>query len=127
MRSITDLPEDELQVAHDAAETLLRFRAYLPFGAMLPMLAGRWRDDIRDLLGLKRDELPHRGKEHRPLDELTSTELGTLADAVTTLLEVRFTSAMDDPALPKLLRDLANSLDTQSTEREQLQASIGAS
>jgi hypothetical protein len=46
---------------------------------------------------------------------------------VTTLLEVRFTSAMDDPALPKLLRDLANSLDTQSTEREQLQASIGAS
>jgi hypothetical protein len=32
---------------------------------MLPMLAGRWRDDIRDLLGLKRDELPHRGKEHR--------------------------------------------------------------
>jgi hypothetical protein len=125
MRSLTQLPEDELKVALNAAEALMRFKAYLP-GGLLFMLVGRFRDDIREILGMEVEELPHRGKERRSLDELTSVELDTVSGAVTILLEVRFTSVIDDPALPKLLREFDGSLDEQETERAQIQASMAS-
>jgi hypothetical protein len=69
-------------------------------------------------------ELPRRGREHRSLDELTSVELDTVSGAVAILLEVRFTSVMDDPGLSKLLCEFDGDLSTQKTEREELKASV---
>jgi hypothetical protein len=43
------------------------------------------------------------------LDDLTSSELGTLSDSVLALL-TRFTTLMDDPLLPELLRGLRDAL-----------------
>jgi hypothetical protein len=53
MRSLSEMPPDALQVAHDAAGALLKFRAYLPPGALLVMIVGRFRGDIRDELGME--------------------------------------------------------------------------
>lgn len=125
MRSLTELPPDALTVAHDAAEALMEHKAYLP-DSLLFMLVGRFRDDTREVLGMEIGDLPQRGRERRSLDELTSVELDTMSGAVTILLEARFTSAMDDPALPQLLREFDVSLGEQKTERQQLRASIGA-
>jgi hypothetical protein len=126
MRSLTELPKDKLKVAHDATEALMEHKAYLPPGGLLFMLVGRYRDDIREILGMQVEDLPQRGKERRSLDELTTVELDTLSGAVTILLEARFTSAMGDPALPKLLREFDGDLNTQKTERAQLRASIAS-
>jgi hypothetical protein len=126
MRSLNELPEDALKVALEAAETLVTFNAYLPPGGLLFLLLGRWRDDIREALGMELEELPRRAREHKPLDELTSVELGSVSGAVMILLQARFTWAMDDPALPRLLREYEGMLAKQQTEREQIQVEIGA-
>jgi hypothetical protein len=74
---------------------------------MLVMLAGRYRDDIRE--ALETEELPpaFQGREHRPLDELTSVELGSLSGAVVILLRDRFIGCMGDPAFAPMLREFA--------------------
>jgi hypothetical protein len=126
MRSLKDLDTDALKVALDATDSLMQHKAYLPPGGLLFMLLGRFRDDIRDLLGMERGELPTRGKERRSLDELTSVELGTVSGAVVILLENHITSVMDDPDLAKLLREFESSLGKQKTERAQLRASIAS-
>jgi hypothetical protein len=126
MRSFTELPADALQVARDAADTVVRFRAYLPPGGLLVMLAGRLCDDVREALEMEPVEPAYRGRERRSLDELTSVELDTIAGAVDILLN-RFVPYMDDPALAPLLRELRGALDEQKAERVQIQASIGAS
>jgi hypothetical protein len=127
MRSLTELPVDALQVAHDAAETVLRFRAYLPPGGLLVMLAGKFRDDIRDAREMEPLPRAYRGRDRLTLDELTSIELDTLAGAVGILLQRRFTDAMDDPELSAQLLGLSDALDEQKAERAQIRASIGRS
>jgi hypothetical protein len=127
MRSITEMTSDELRVARDAAETLMRFKAYLPPGGLLLLLVSKFRDDAGDLIGTERGPLPRRGRERRSLDELTSVELDTVAGATGILLQDRFTSAMGDPALPRLLREFCDGLYGQKAERAQIRASIGTS
>jgi hypothetical protein len=105
MRSLTELPITDLRVAGDAVETVIEFRAYLPPGEMLVMVAGRFRDDIRELLRVPRLEPAHRGTEVKPLDNLESADLRRTAKAVGTLVG-RFTPYMDDPELIALLSDL---------------------
>jgi hypothetical protein len=126
MRSLTELPKDQLTTARTAADAVMRLKAYLPPGGLLLMLLGRWRDEVGDALGIKRGDMPTRGKERRSLDELTSVELDTLSGAVGILAEVRLTATMDDPELPKQLREFGKALDDQKTEREQLRASIAS-
>jgi hypothetical protein len=127
MRSSSELTTDELQVAIDVAETLMTFKAYLPPGGLLLMLLSKFRDDTGDMLDTERGPLPRRGRERRSLDELTSVELDTVAGATGILLQDRFTSVMDDPELPRLLREFQGDLNRQKAERAELRASIGAS
>jgi hypothetical protein len=124
MRSLTEMSPDELHVAHDAAAALLRFRDYAPPGGLLVMLAGKFRDDVRDVLEMEPEPPVFRGRDRRSLDELTSVELDTIAGATGILLG-RFASYMDDPALVPLLRELRDSLNVQKSERARLWAEIG--
>jgi len=130
MPSLTELPPDTLKAAHDSAESLISFKAYLPPGGLLLMLLGRFRDDIREALGegagAETEGLPTRGRERRSLDELTSVELNTVSGAVMTLLQARFTQVMDDPALPRLLDEYQDKLTGQKTERAKIQASMSS-
>ena len=59
MRSLTKMTDDELKEAHHAADVLIseKFRSYLP-GRMLPMLLGRFRDDIAEAMGMEVPPLP---------------------------------------------------------------------
>jgi hypothetical protein len=125
MRSLTELPKDQLTTARTATDTVMKLKAYLP-GSLLFLLLGRWRDEVGDALGMKRGELPSRGKERQGLDKLTSSELDTLSGAVGILTEVRFRATMDDPELPKLLREFGKALDDEKTDRERIQASIAS-
>jgi hypothetical protein len=61
MRAPTEVTPDELREAHNAADTLIseRFRSYLP-GRMLPMLLGKFRDDVAESLGMELPPLPQR-------------------------------------------------------------------
>jgi hypothetical protein len=124
MRSLSELDPDALKVAHDAAETVIGFRAYMP-GGLLLVLLGKWRDDLRDVLGKELEHPPTRGPERPALDELTSIELDTLAGSTGILLD-RFTAFMDDPALVDYLRVFRAGLDEQKSERAEIRASIGA-
>jgi hypothetical protein len=118
MRYLTDLPITDLRVAGDAAETLIDFRAYLPPEGMLVMLTGKFRDDIRDALGMKRLEPAYRGSEIRPLGSLTSAAFDRLAKAAGVLLG-RFTPFIDDPELITLLSGLHEMLRIQTAKRGQ--------
>ena len=59
--SSTEMTPDELREAHCAADTLVseKFRGYLP-GRMLPMLVGKFRDDMAEALGMELPPLPQR-------------------------------------------------------------------
>jgi hypothetical protein len=105
MPSLAELPIADLRVAGDAVETVIEFRAYLPPGEMLVMVAGRFRDDIRELLRVPRLEPAHRGAEVKPLDSLESADLYRTAKAVGVLVG-RFTPYIEDPELITLLSDL---------------------
>lgn len=126
MRQLTDLPIADLRVAGDAAETLIDFRAHLPPEGMLVMLAGKFRDDIRDALGMKRLEPAYRGTEVRPLGGLTGAALDRLAKAAGILLG-RFTPFIDDPELITLLSGLHEMLCVQTAQRAQLREEVSAS
>jgi hypothetical protein len=121
MRAPTEVRPEELREAHDAADTLIseRFRSYLP-GRMLPMLLGKFRDDVAESLGMELP-LPQRSGPVKvvKLDDLTSSELGTLSRAVLVLV-TRFTALMDDPLLPKLLREFRDALATEKTDRARI-------
>lgn len=121
MPSLSQLTKDQLTTAHTAVDSVMKLKAYLPSGLLL-MLLGRWRDDVGDVLGLGRGDLPSRGKERRTLDQLTSAELDTLSGAVGILTEVRFTTRMDDPELPKQLREFRKALADETAGRAKLQA-----
>jgi hypothetical protein len=119
MRAPTEVRPEELREAHDAADTLIsdRFRSYLP-GRMLPMLLGKFRDDIAESLGIELPPLPRRPGPVKAvkLDDLTSGELGTLSGAVLVLV-TRFTALMDDPLLPELLREFRDALVIEQADR----------
>lgn len=126
MRSLKDLGTDALKVALTACDTLMERKAYMPRGGLLVMLLGRYRDDVREALDMDTEDIPRRGKVHRPLDEMTSAELDAAWGAATTLLQDRFTRHMDDPDLPKLLRAFQGDLSGQKTKRKQIRASIAS-
>jgi hypothetical protein len=122
MRAPTEVRPEVLREAHDAAETLIseRFRSYLP-GRMLPMLLGKFRDDVAESLGMELPPLPRRSGPVKvvKLDDLTSSELGTLSGAVL-ILVTRFTTLMDDPLLPKLLREFRGALVIEQADRARI-------
>jgi hypothetical protein len=97
-----------------------RFRSYLP-GRMLPMLLVKFRDDVAESLGMELPPLPQRSGPVKgvKLDDLTSSELDTLSGAVL-VLATRFTALMDDPLLPKLLREFQDALVTEKTDRARI-------
>jgi hypothetical protein len=53
------------------------------------------------------------------LDDLTSSELGTLSGAVFVLV-TRFTALMDDPLLPELLRGFRDALVIELADRARI-------
>jgi hypothetical protein len=105
MRAPTEARPEELREAHDAADTLIseRFRSYLP-GRMLPMLLGKFRDDVAESLGMELPPLPRRSGPVKvvKLDDLTSSELGTLSGAV--LVLARRPGARRPPRVQTLAR-----------------------
>jgi hypothetical protein len=110
MRTIAELSTDELRVAGDAVETVIDLRAYLPPDGTLIMLAGRFRDNIREELDVPPLEPAGRAPERKQLDlpgldDLPAVELDRLATAVTTLVG-RFRSFIDDPELATQLSEL---------------------
>ncbi len=121
MKIPKDTTNDALREAHDAADTLVsdRYRSYLP-GRLLPLLVEKFRDDVAEALGMRLPPLPQRPSV-RPvkLDDLTSGELDTLSGAVLTLV-TRFTACMEDPELPKLLRDFRDALIIEKAERARI-------
>ncbi len=122
MRAPTEVGPDELREAHHAADMLISetFRSYLP-GRMLPMLLGKFRDDVAKFLAMELPPLPQRSGRVKvvKLDDLTSSELGMLSDAVL-VLTTRFTALMDDPLLPKLLREFRDALVIDKADRTRI-------
>ena len=124
MHAPTEVGPEELRDAHDAADTLIseKFRSYLP-GWMLPMLLGKFRDDLAESLGMELPPLPLPRRSGPvkavKLDDLTSSELGTLSGAVLVLV-TRFTALMDDPLLPELLREFRDALVTEKADRTRI-------
>jgi hypothetical protein len=127
MRAPTEVRPEELRQALAAADTLIseRFRSYLP-GRMLPMLFGKFRDDVAESLGLKLRPPPQRSGPVKAvkLDDLTSGELGTLSGAVLVLV-TRFTALMDDPLLPRLLREFRDALAIEQADRARIADELG--
>lgn len=115
------MAEDALREAHRAVGTLMsdRLRSYLP-GRMLPILLGRFYDDLAEMLGKSLPDLSER-RAVRPakLDDLTTVELGTMRESVEILAD-RFTVIMEDPALPQLLIDLRGKLAAEQTDRARI-------
>ena len=105
MRTIAELSTDELRLAGDAIETVIDLRTYLPTDGTLIMLAERFRDDIRELLGVPVLKPADRGPERNQLDDLADEELDRMAEAVTALVG-RFRPFIDDPELVRQLNDL---------------------
>jgi hypothetical protein len=105
VQTIAELSKDQLRVAGDAIESVIDLRAYLPTDGTLIMLAGRFRDDVREELGVPPLDPAGRGPERKQLDDLGDEQLDRLATAVTTLVG-RFRPFIDDPELAKQLSDL---------------------
>jgi hypothetical protein len=109
------LDAEAVNLALYCVETIVRFRAYTS-GAILVMLLGKFRDDIRAAHRIEPLLPPQRGSQHLPLRELTPSELDAVIGAVGTLLD-QFEPFMDDPGLPALLRDFQDVLKFEVVER----------
>jgi len=123
MDAPAEMTTDELREAHYAADTLIseKFRSYLP-GRMLPMLLGRFRDEVAEALGMEPPPLPQRAGpvvKAAKLDGLTSVELDTLSGAVLVLV-TRFSDFMGDPLLPTLLREFRDALVIEKADRARI-------
>jgi hypothetical protein len=111
----TTLDADAFNLALHCLDTIVKFRAYTS-GALMVMLLGKFRDDVRESHG-KEPLLPaQRGSQHLPIGELESSDLDTLAGSAGTLLD-QFAPLMDDPELPTLLRDFQDALNAEKAER----------
>jgi hypothetical protein len=128
VRTFSELTKDRLVHAHDSADKLIseKYQSYLP-GRLLPLLLGRYRDDLADALGLPLPELPRRAGRVRAatLGELTMGELDEVSEAVQALA-TRYADTMDDPALPELLRNFRDALVIEKAERADIAASMRA-
>ena len=113
MRSLKDLPLDDLEVALNASDALMLHKQFMPRDGLLVMLVSRFRDDTREAIGMEAERYPGRGNVFCTLDDLTSAELDKVEAAVDTLLEDRFVAVMDDPELPGQLREFQGKLDEQ--------------
>lgn len=92
---------EDLREARDNAEILIseKYRKYLFLsGRLLPVLAGRFRDDMTEALGMELPAIPRRDGRVRPasLSDLTSAEFEELRGAVADLV-ARSTKLMEDP------------------------------
>jgi hypothetical protein len=127
MRNAEPLDSGDLKTALEAADTLLSFRDFTPPQGMFVMLLGRFRDDLRDALGM--DALRHavRGTRRRALAELRAVELSTLAGALAILRQSRITNIMDDPDLPLLLAGFADDVNGHRARLAALPAEAKAS
>jgi hypothetical protein len=125
MRYLTDLPIADLRAAGDATETLIEFCDYLSPDGMLVMLAGKFRDDIREILQVKRLERAYRGTEVKPLSDLSNEQYNRLALAVGVLVG-RYTLWMDDPELVAFLHGLHELLRVETARRVQPREEVGA-
>ncbi len=85
------------------------------------MLLGKFRDDVAKFLAMELPPLPQRSGPVKvvKLDDLTSSELGMLSDTVL-VLTTRFTALMDDPLLPKLLREFRDALVIEKADRTRI-------
>jgi len=90
------------------------------------MLATKFRDDPREVLVMETLPLPRRPVVQLSLDALTASELDSLWGAVVILVQPRFTSIMDDPALPRLLDQFQELLRVQRAERQQIRAEVAS-
>jgi hypothetical protein len=104
MASLTDLSLGELRQMGDAVETLIEFRDYLPRGGMLLMLAGKFRDHIRELLGMPSLGRLSRGPERKALTGLADADLVRLSKALVVLCP-ECASYVDDPEMNRLLAE----------------------
>ena len=107
MRETSHLDSGDIKTAMEAADTLLSFRDFMPPHGLLVMILGKFRDDLRDVLGLEELRRAVRGNQRRALADLRPVELTTLAGALAVLRQPRFTNIMDDPDLPMLLAGFA--------------------
>lgn len=107
------------QVPQEAGQVL--FLVARQTGRMLPMLIGKFRDDVAESLGMELPPLPQRSGPVKvvKLDNLTSSELDTLSGAVL-VLATRFTALMDDPLLPNLLREFRDALVIEKADRARI-------
>ena len=101
-KPLTELSRDDLRVVLAAVETLIEFRDYLPPGGMLLMLAGRFRDDIRELLGMATLGRVSRGPERKMLSAMDDADLARLSRAVV-VLHPEYEDYIDDPEMVRLL------------------------
>src|ERR1700677_4215541 len=113
MNDPESLAPDALKVALESAETLLTFRDFTPPGGLFVMVLGAFRDELREALCMEVLRPAVRGHHSRPLDELRSIELSTMAGAVMILRQPRFTRVMDDPELILRLEEMESELDAR--------------
>lgn len=123
MRPLTELDADALNLAHDSAAVLARFRTYLPPGGLLMANLARFQNEVREAAGMEAGQHVGRGRDLSSLDELTSAELDALCGATGTLVD-RFGPFMENPVLPDLLRGFREALRAQKAERADLRASV---
>jgi hypothetical protein len=116
MKDAAELDPDALKVALNAVDSLLSFRAYAP-GGLFVILLGKFRDDLRDDLGMDTEQPAQRGSLRLALDKLDSIEIGTVGGAVLILRQPRFTRIMDDPMLPQMLEAFEEDVNQEKFER----------
>jgi hypothetical protein len=112
MRNADQLDSGAVKAALEAADSLLSFRDFTPPHGLFVMLLGRFRDDLRDTLGMEALRHVVRGPHRRALAELRPVELGTMATALAVLRQERITRIMDDPDLPPLLAGFAEDVNS---------------
>ena len=128
MRPLSEMPIDDHQRAADAADTVIKYREYLPMDGLLVYLLGSFRDDIRAVQGVEAGPRPMRGRDLKSLDELTSTEFAVLSEAVDILLNrvgafiPRTMTGANEPdaALVAKLGELWRGLEEQGAERDEI-------
>jgi hypothetical protein len=104
------LDAGDVKTALEAADNILSFRDFTPPAGLFVMILGRWRDDLRDALGMEPLRPAERGTQIRSLDEPRPPELSTLFKSVMLLNQQRFVKIMDDPQLPEMLEGFEEDL-----------------
>jgi hypothetical protein len=96
----------DLREAGDAIESLIDFRAFMPPDSLLVVFASRFRDDIREQLGM-----PSLARGMADcLGDMSDGDYARLVKGVELLLLDRYKAWMDDPVLPALLSELGDSV-----------------